>query len=100
MKTSLSAFDLMAIASELSALAGRPIDKVYSANASLLIRVGGRDKSLIIASRNRVSITTRVPPNTEPSPLRQYIDGCRISGMLLPFFDRVLRMDRLRLAHN
>ncbi|KUO93315.1 MAG: hypothetical protein AT710_00310 [Thermocladium sp. ECH_B] len=93
MKPSLSAFDLMAIASELSVLTGRPIDKVYSANASLLIRVGGRDKSLIIASRNRVSITTRVPPNTEPSPLRQYIDGCRISGMLLPFFDRVLRME-------
>lgn len=93
MKTSLSTFDLLAIASELSALIGRPIDKVYSAGASLLIRVGGRDKSFIIASRNRVSITARVPPNIEPSPLRQYIDGCRVSGVLLPFFDRVLRIE-------
>ncbi len=66
MKKSLSALDLLAVAGELNAeVAGQAVDKVYGIGDSILLRVG-REKRLIVANKNRVSLTTRMPPNVSP----------------------------------
>lgn len=94
MKKSLSALDLLAVAGELNAeVAGQAVDKVYGIGDSILLRVG-REKRLIVANKNRVSLTTRMPPNVSPLPaLRARLEGgCRLERVEVPFFDRVIEL--------
>lgn len=105
MKKEMSSFDVRSIATELSALEGAHMDKIYQWGAgNLLIRInvqGAGKKDLFFKDKKwlyspSVKPETPVQPTSFATYLRKYLDNARIGKVRQVGFDRVIEMEVLK----
>ncbi|MDR3206365.1 MAG: NFACT family protein [Candidatus Methanoplasma sp.] len=99
MKKEMSSFDVRSIVSEMSALEGSHVDKIFHWGAgNVLFRinaVGGGKKELFFKDKKWLYIAPS-KPNTPDAPtsfasfLRKYIDNARVGKTVQVGFDRVV----------
>ena len=105
MKKEMSSFDVRSIATELSALEGAHMDKIFqwgAGNVLFRINVQGegkkdlffKDKKWLYSPANKPE--TPMQPTSFATYLRKYIDNARIGKVRQIGFDRVVEMELLK----
>jgi predicted ribosome quality control (RQC) complex YloA/Tae2 family protein len=105
MKKEMSSFDVRSIATELSALEGAHMDKIFqwgAGNVLFRINVQGegkkdlffKDKKWLYSPANKPE--TPIQPTSFATYLRKYIDNARIGKVRQIGFDRVVEMELLK----
>ena len=99
MKKEMSSFDVRSIVSELSALEGAHMDKVFqwgSGNALFRINVSGQGKRDLFFKDRKWLYLAPEKPETAPVPtsfatyMRKYIDNARVGKTTQAGFDRIV----------
>jgi len=105
MKKEMSSFDVRSIATELTALEGAHMDKIYqwgAGNVLLRINVQGAGKKDLFFKDRKWLYSPSVKPETPVQPtsfatyLRKYLDNARIGKVRQVGFDRVIEMEVLK----
>jgi len=105
MKKEMSSFDVRSIATELSALEGAHMDKIYqwgAGNVLIRINVQGAGKKDLFFKDKKWLYSPSVKPETPVQPtsfatyLRKYLDNARIGKVRQVGFDRVIEMEVLK----
>ena len=105
MKKEMSSFDVRSIATELSALEGAHMDKIFQWGAgNVLFRInvqGEGKKDLFFKDKKWLYSPARKPetpiqPTSFATYLRKYIDNARIGKVRQVGFDRVIEMELLK----
>ncbi len=105
MKKEMSSFDVRSIATELSALEGAHMDKIFqwgAGNVLFRINVQGAGKKDLFFKDKKWLYSPAQKPETPVQPtsfatyLRKYIDNARIGKVRQIGFDRVIEMELLK----
>ena len=105
MKKEMSSFDVRSIATELSALEGAHMDKIFqwgAGNVLFRINVQGEGKKDLFFKDKKWLYSPAQKPETPIQPtsfatyLRKYIDNARIGKVRQIGFDRVIEMELLK----
>ena len=105
MKKEMSSFDVRSIATELSALEGAHMDKIFqwgAGNVLFRINVQGAGKKDLFFKDKKWLYSPEQKPETPIQPtsfatyLRKYIDNARIGKVRQIGFDRVIEMELLK----
>ena len=105
MKKEMSSFDVRSIATELSALEGAHMDKIFqwgAGNVLFRINVQGEGKKDLFFKDKKWLSSPAMKPETPIQPtsfatyLRKYIDNARIGKVRQIGFDRVIEMEILK----
>ncbi len=105
MKKEMSSFDVRSIATELSALEGAHMDKIFqwgAGNVLFRINVQGEGKKDLFFKDKKWLYSPASKPETPIQPtsfatyLRKYIDNARIGKVRQVGFDRVLEMELMK----
>lgn len=105
MKKEMSSFDVRSIATELSALEGAHMDKIFqwgAGNVLFRINVQGAGKKDLFFKDKKWLYSPAQKPETPVQPtsfatyLRKYIDNARIGKVRQVGFDRVIEMELLK----
>ena len=105
MKKEMSSFDVRSIATELSALEGAHMDKIFqwgAGNVLFRINVQGSGKKDLFFKDKKWLYSPAVKPETPIQPtsfatyLRKYLDNARIGKVRQIGFDRVVEMELLK----
>ena len=105
MKKEMSSFDVRSIATELSALEGAHMDKIFqwgAGNVLFRINVQGEGKKDLFFKDKKWLYSPATKPETPIQPtsfatyLRKYLDNARIGKVRQVGFDRVVEMELLK----